>query len=98
MPKGHVVVSKVASAVENLDKVKVGDEVEINHYRVALKQAEKLDPWAPVAEQVNESAAATGTVGDMPAGVAGREVRATVEVLDVYPYKKADAFRGMDGK
>ena len=41
---------------------------------------------------------ATAVVGEMPAGIAGREVRETVEVLLVDPYKKAIAFRGMDGK
>jgi len=92
------VVSKVDPAVENLDKVKVGDEVEIKYYRAALQQAEKVDPSAERSGTVTGSAAATGTVGDMPAGVAGREVRETVEVLDVDPYKKAVAFRGMDGK
>jgi hypothetical protein len=97
-PQGRVVVSKVDPAVENLDKVKIGDEVEIKYYRAALQQAEKLDSSAKRGGTVTESAAATGTVGDMPAGVAGREVRETVEVLDVDPYKKAVAFRGMDGK
>jgi hypothetical protein len=97
-PKGRVVVSKVDPAVENLDKVKVGDEVEVKYYRAALQEAEKLDPSAKRGGTVTESAAATGTIGDKPAGVAGREVRETVEVLDVDPYKKAIAFRGMDGK
>lgn len=97
-PQGRVVVSKVDPAVENLDKVKVGDEVQIKYYRAALQQAEKLDPSAERGGTVTESAAATGTVGDKPAGVAGREVRETVEILDVDPYKKAIAYRGMDGK
>jgi hypothetical protein len=97
-PQGRVVVSKVDPAVDNLDKVKVGDEVEIKYYRAALQQAEKIDPSAPRSGTVTESAAATGTVGDMPAGIAAREVRETVEILDVDPYKKAVAFRGMDGK
>ena len=97
-PQGRVVVSKVDPAVENLDKVKVGDEVEIKYYRAALQEAEKVDASAERGGTVTESAAATGTVGDMPAGIAGREVRETVEVLDVDPYKKAVAFRGTDGK
>jgi len=97
-PQGRVVITKVGPQVENLDKVKVGDEVEIKYYRAALQQAEKVDPSAPRSGTVTESAAATGTVGEMPAGIAGREVRQTVEVLDVDPYKKAIAFRGMDGK
>jgi pyrimidine operon attenuation protein/uracil phosphoribosyltransferase len=97
-PQGRVVTSKVDPKVENLDKVKVGDEVEIKYYRAALQQAEKLDPSAKRGGTVTESAAVTGTVEDMPAGIAGREVRETVEILDVDPYKKAIAFRGMDGK
>jgi hypothetical protein len=97
-PQGRVVVSKVDPAVENLDKVKVGDDVQIKYYRAALQEAEKLDPSAERSGTVTESAAASTTVGEMPAGVAGRQVRETVEVLDVDPYKKAIAFRGMDGK
>jgi len=97
-PQGRVVTTKVDPKVENLDKVKVGDDVQIKYYRAALQQAEKLDPSAKRGGTVTESAAATGTVGEMPAGIKGREVRETVEVLDVDPYKKAVAFRGMDGK
>lgn len=97
-PQGRVVVSKVDPRVENLDKVKVGDKVEIKYYRAALQEAEKVDASAERGGRVTERAAATTTVGDMPAGVAGREVRETVEVLDVDAYKKAVAFRGMDGR
>jgi len=97
-PQGRVVISKVDPKVENLDKVKVGDKVQVKYYRAALQEAEKLDPNAERGGTVTESAAVTGTVGEKPAGIAGREVRETVEVLDVDPYKKAIAFRGMDGK
>jgi hypothetical protein len=97
-PKGRVVTSEVDPKVPNLDKVKVGDEVLVKYYRAALQEAEKLDPDAKRGGTVTESAAATGTVGEMPAGVKGREVRETVEVLLVDEYKKAIAFRGMDGR
>ena len=97
-PQGRVVVSKVDPRVENLDKVKVGDEVQVKYYRAALQEAEKVDASAKRSGTVTERGAATTTVGDMPAGVAGREVRETVEVLDVDSYKKAVAFRGMDGR
>jgi hypothetical protein len=97
-PEGRVVVSKVDPNVPNLDKVKAGDEVDVKYYRAALQQAEIVDPDAKRGGVVTESAAAAGTVGDMPAGVAGREVIEIVEVLDVDPYKKAVAFRGMDGR
>jgi hypothetical protein len=97
-PEGRVVISKVDPRVENLDKVKVGDKVQMKYYRAALQEAEKLDPSAERGGTVTERAAVTGTVGDKPAAIGTREVKETVEVLDVDPYKKAIAFRGMDGK
>lgn len=97
-PKGGVVTSQVDPKVPNLENVKVGDKVHVKYYRAALQEAEKLDPGAKRAGTVTESAAATAAVGDMPAGIAGREVKETVEILLVDPYKKAVAFRGMDGK
>jgi hypothetical protein len=98
-PQGRVVVTHVDAKVENLDNVKAGDEVLVKYYRAALQEAEKVDPSAPRSGTVTDSAAATGTtIEGKPAGIAGREVRETIEVLDVDPYKKAVAFRGMDGR
>jgi hypothetical protein len=47
---------------------------------------------------VTEQGSVVGVVDGMPAGAAGRTVRETVEVLVVDEYKKAIAFRGMDGR
>jgi hypothetical protein len=47
---------------------------------------------------VTERASGAGVVEGMPAGVAGRTVRETVEILGVDPYKKAISFRDMTGK
>jgi len=97
-PQGRVVTSRVDPRVENLEKVKAGDEVLVKYYRAALQEAEKLDPSAKRGGSVTKKKAVSGTVGEKPAGAAAREVKETVEVLDVDPYKKAVAFRGMDGK
>jgi hypothetical protein len=97
-PEGRTVVTKVDPKVPNLENVKAGDNVLVKYYRAALQQAEKVDPDTERAGAVTESEAAAVAVGDMPAGVAGREVKEVVEVLDVDPYKKAIAFRGWDGK
>ena len=97
-PKGGVVTSQVGPEVKNLEQVKVGDKVHIKYYRAVLQKAEILGEDAKRGGSVTESAVATAVVGEMPAGIAGREVRETVEVLLVDPYKKAIAFRGMDGK
>ena len=97
-PKGGVVTSQVGPEVENLDQVKAGDKVHVKYYRAVLQKAEILGEDAKRGGTVTKSAVATAAVGEMPAGIAGREVRETVEVLLVDPYKKAIAFRGMDGK
>jgi Cu/Ag efflux protein CusF len=97
-PKGRVVTAEVGPKVENLDQVKAGDKVHVKYYRAAIKKAEKLGDDASRGGSVTQSAAATAAVGEMPAGIAGREVKETVEILLVDPYKKAIAFRGMDGR
>lgn len=97
-PDGTVVTSEVSPKVENLDQVKVGDKVHVKYYRAVMRKGEILGEGAKRTGKVTESVAATAAVGEMPAGIAGREVDETVEVLLVDPYKKAIAFRGMDGK
>mgnify|MGYP003572934405 FL=1 len=97
-PSGKVVTSEVGPQVKNLDQVKAGDEVHVKYYRAVMQHAEKLDKEAKRGGTVTDSGAATAAVGEMPAGIAGREVKETVEVLLVDEYKKAVAFRGMDGR
>lgn len=97
-PKGGVVTSEVGPQVKNLDQVKVGDEVHVKYYRAVMQKAEILGEDAKRRGKVTESATATAAVGQVPAGIAGREVDETIEVLLVDPYKKAVAFRGMDGR
>ena len=97
-PSGKVVTSEVGPQVKNLDQVKAGDEVHVKYYRAVMQHAEKLDKDAKRGGTVTDSGAATAAVREMPAGIAGREVKETVEVLLVDEYKKAVAFRGMDGR
>jgi hypothetical protein len=97
-PQGRVVILRVGPDVPSLDQVAPGDEAEVVYYRAALQEAEKLDPSAERSASVVESASAAGAVEGMPAGVAGRTVRETVEVLGVDEYKKAIAYRDMKGR
>jgi hypothetical protein len=97
-PQGRVVIVRVGPDVPNLDQVEPGDEVDVLYYRAALQEAEKLDPSAERGGRVTERAGAAGTVAGMPAGIAARTVRETVEVLGVDEYKKAIAFRDMNGR
>jgi len=97
-PEGRVVTVHVKPDVPNLDRVKAGDEVDVVYYRAALQAAEKVDSSAERSGTVTERASGAGVVEGMPAGVAGRTVRETVEILGVDPYKKAISFRDMTGK
>ena len=97
-PQGRVVIVSVGPDVPNLDRVQSGDEVDVVYYRAALQEAEKLDPSAERGGSVSEKASVAGAVEGMPAGAAARTVRETVEVLGVDEYKKAIAFRDMNGR
>lgn len=97
-PKGGMVTTQVDPRVENLDQVKVGDEIKIQYYRAIMVRAKKVGDDAKRGEEVIASAAATAAAGELPAIIAGREVKETVEILGTDPYKKAIAFRGADGK
>jgi Cu/Ag efflux protein CusF len=97
-PAGKKVTTEVSPKVKNLDQVKVGDEVTVQYYLAVMVSAKKVGDDRSRKEEVVKSGAAVAEAGDLPAGVAGREVRATVEILGTDPYKKAIAFRPADGK
>jgi len=97
-PSGNKVTTEVSPDVKNLDQVKVGDEVHVKYYFAVMVSAKKVGDDASRKEEVIKSGAAVAEAGDLPAGVAGREVKETIEILGTDPYKKAIAFRGADGK
>jgi hypothetical protein len=97
-PSGGKVTTEVSPKVKNLDQVKVGDEVKVQYYMAVMSSAKRVSDDASRGEEILASGAAVAAEGGMPAGVAGREVRETVEILGTDKYKKAIAFRGADGK
>ena len=97
-PAGNSVTTEVSPDVKNLDQVKVGDEVHVQYYTAVMVRGQKVEGPAVRAEEVIAQGAAVAEEGSLPAGVVGREVKETVEILGVDPYKKAIAFRPKDGK
>jgi len=97
-PEGKKVTTQVGPEVKNLDQVKVGDEVKVQYYLAVMVSAKRVSDDAKRREEIIASGVATATDGGLPAGVAGREVKETVEILGTDKYKKAIAFRGADGK
>lgn len=97
-PQGREVLIKAGPEVENLDMVKVGDMVDIAYYRAALQAAEKLDPDAKRMGTETDGEKLVGTIDGLPAAMAARTVRETVEILGVDKFKKAIAFRDRTGR
>lgn len=97
-PKGDKITTEVGPSVENLDRVKVGDEVVVKYYLAVMVAAQRVSDDAKRGEEIIARGMATAADGGMPAGVAGREVKETVAILGTDKYKKAVAFRGADGK
>ena len=97
-PEGTKVTTQVGPEVKNLDQVKVGDEVKVQYYLAVMVSAKRVSDDAKRREEIIASGVATAADGGLPAGVAGREVKETVEILGTDKYKKAIAFRGADGK
>lgn len=96
--EGETVTTQVGPNVKNLDQVKVGDEVKLQYYLAVMVSAKRVSDDAKRGEEIIAGGVATAPAGEMPAVVAGREVKETVEILGTDKFKKAIAFRGADGK
>jgi hypothetical protein len=94
-PRGNTVTVKAGPQVRNLDQVKVGDQLVVQHYEsVALFVRKSGEP--PAATEV--AAVALAPKGQEPGGVAVDtvELTATVEAIDYA--KRTVTLRGPEGK
>lgn len=92
-PEGNTVTVRAGDRIENLDKVKPGDRVDIMYYRaVAVDVVANAGDASPPELQSSSST----TPGSAPGSVT-RERTSTVKILVVDPYKKAIAFRDPEG-
>jgi hypothetical protein len=95
-PSGNAFTVKAGSQVKNLDQVKKGNQVLVKYY-----QSMAVDVTVPGAEgaaPTETTRRVTAEPGMTPAGAVGRQMRKTVKVLSVDPYKKAISFRDADGR
>lgn len=92
-PEGNMIAVRAGDRVENLDKVKPGDRVDVMYYRdVAVDVvANAGDAGAPERQRATST-----SPGSVP-GVVNRERTSVVKILVVDPYKKAIAFRDPEG-
>jgi Cu/Ag efflux protein CusF len=94
-PKGGTVVVEAGPEVQDLEQIQVGDEIVARRYLAIVVSAVQVDADAQRKKTVLAEGAAIAK--DYPAGVYGREVAETIEILDIDPYKTSIAFRDARG-
>ena len=94
--KGRTVTIEVGPRVQDLDQLKPGDEVVAKRYLAIMVSAHKVGDDAMRKKTVLAEGGAVAV--DYPAGVYGREVAETIEILDIDNFKKSIAFRNAKGQ
>lgn len=91
-PEGNVFSVPVSDEVENLDKVKAGDAVDIDYLQSVAVDVKKSEGLPTITE--TEEDAAQAEAGELPGGVALRKVRVITDVLDVNEDEQSVLVRG----
>ncbi|MEJ2316656.1 MAG: hypothetical protein P8Y83_06830 [Gammaproteobacteria bacterium] len=91
---GDLVTVKAGPEVRNFDQISKGDLVTVSYY-----QSSAVDVIRPGAKPKTEVGAAMARAekGEKPAGMLVSQVRKTVKIISVDPYKKAISFRDDSG-
>jgi hypothetical protein len=93
MPMGNVLTLNVDERVRNLPQVKVGDQVVVKYYEsLAVRMAEPGDPMS-----TSTSGVTSAKPGEMPAGVAAKQVTITATVQAINRKEPAIALMGPGG-
>jgi Cu/Ag efflux protein CusF len=93
-PEGNTIAVRAGDRIENLDKVKPGDRVDIMYYRAVAVDLVANAGDASAPERQRSTSTSPGSVP----GVVNRERTSVVKILVVDPYKKAIAFRDPEGR
>ena len=92
-PKGDVVTFRVDERVKNLPQVKVGDQVVAKYYEsVAVRMAEAGEPLS-----TETSGVTSAKPGEMPAGIAARQVTVTASVEAIDKETPSITLKGPEG-
>jgi Cu/Ag efflux protein CusF len=91
-PQGKEITIIAGPEVKNFAQMKVGDQVNVE-YVEALTLELKKGSTAPVA-RTDQAAAGAAKPGERPAGLAGRQVTITAEVVGLDPATQTVTLRG----
>jgi len=91
-PQGNEVTVTAGPDVKNFDKMRVGDQVDVQYVEAVTLELKK-GGGQPVAR--TETAGAKGAKpGEQPAGIVGRQVTIVADVIAVDPAKQIVTLRG----
>ncbi|MEJ5990461.1 hypothetical protein WG902_10705 [Ramlibacter sp. PS3R-8] len=93
-PQGKVVPLQVSSEVRNLDKVKVGDNLNVRFEETLSLTLKKNSTGTRSLEQSGRDAKSTAAAGQRPAGVASEKDVIMADVTQVNTKKKTITLKG----
>jgi len=97
-PEGAVKTIVAGDEVRNLAQVKPGDKITIKYYQSVAVDLVKPGETPPPSGSRVGAGGARAALGEKPAGVAAVQVRRTVKIITVDPYKKTISFLGPENK
>jgi hypothetical protein len=92
--EGDMVTVKAGDEVKNFDQISKGDKVTVSYYHSTA--VDLIEPGEKPKLEVN-SAMERAEPGEKPGAIVVSQVRKTVKILSVDPYKKAISFRDESG-
>jgi Cu/Ag efflux protein CusF len=91
-PQGNLMTVTAGPEVKNFDKLKVGDQVDLQYIEALTLELKK--GGGLVVSRTVEAGAAGAKPGEMPAGAVGRQVTIIADVVAVDPAKQTVTLKG----
>ena len=91
-PQGNLVTVTAGPDVKNFDKLKVGDQVDLQYIEALTLELKK--GGGLVVGKTEQSGAVGAKKGEMPGGAVGRQVTIVADVVAVDPVKQIVTLKG----
>ncbi|MFO1313207.1 MAG: hypothetical protein U1F41_14210 [Burkholderiales bacterium] len=91
-PQGNLLTVTAGAEVKNFDKLKVGDQVDMQYVEAITLELKK--GGGMIVGRTEKADAVTAKKGEQPAGAAGRQVTIVADVVAVDPAKQVITLKG----
>jgi len=91
-PQGNLVTVTAGPEVKNFDKLKVGDQVDLQYVEALTLELKK--GGGLVVQRSEKAGAGTAKPGEKPGAAAGRQVTVVADVVAVDPAKQVVTLKG----